>query len=240
MTVSFSRVLPRHALGYYLAAFALLYLFAALFLASLHIWLLPGEMISRMMHYRGAPVVMLLALPVSGYLFWLGSDLIAWRSTPLTLTLDAQALHVGARRIAYTAITSLRHQHNRSHLRLTLKSGERIRIRLNLWDAPLVLATELESRIGGSQHAGALHALQAGQTLHFGPVSMSAAGLTCNQRPVPWTSISNIRTQSNSEGLETEETLIIVADGKTHKVDRSKLTNEPVLLACMQHYLPRV
>lgn len=35
-----------------------------------------------------------------------------------------------------------------------------------------------------------------------------------------------------------DETLIIVARGKTHKVDRSRIDNEPVLLACLRHYLP--
>ena len=84
-----------------------------------------------------------------------------------------------------------------------------------------------------------MRALQAGQTLSFGPLSISATGLTYRKHVMPWASITSIRTQSDSEGLETDETLIVVADGKTHKIDRSKLSNEPVLLACMQHYLPR-
>ena len=239
MTVSFFRVLPRHALGYHLAALALLYWFAALFLAPLHIWLLPGDIVIRMLHYRGAAVVMLLAVPCAIYLFWLGTDLLAWRGTPTTLALDEQALHLGSRRIAYGSVRALRHHYARSHLILTLESGERVRIRLRLWNAPEALAAELESRIGHSQHDDALSALQGGQTLPFGPLSMNAGGLTVRKQFIPWASIENIRTQSSSEGLETEETLIIVADGKTHKVDRSRLINEPVLFACMQHYLPR-
>ena len=55
---------------------------------------------------------------------------------------------------------------------------------------------------------------------------------------IPWTAIDTIRTQSDSEGMETDETLIIVAQGKTHKIDRSRIDNEPVMLACLQRYLP--
>ena len=239
MIISFSRVLSRYALGCYIAAFAALYLFATFFLAHAHIWLLPRDMVIRMMHYRSALLVILLAIPTAIYLFWRGSDLIAWIRTPTTLTLDAKALHIGSRSIDYTAVASLRHQHNRDHLILTLQSGQRERIRLKLWNDPDALAVELENRISGSLHDDAMHTLQTGQTLHFGPLSVNATGLSYRKHVMPWASISNIRTQSDSEGLETDEILVIVADGKTHKIDRSKLVNEPVLLACIQHYLPR-
>jgi protein required for attachment to host cells len=55
---------------------------------------------------------------------------------------------------------------------------------------------------------------------------------------IPWAAIDSIRTQSDSEGMETDETLIIVARGKAHKIDRSKIVNEPVMLACLRQYLP--
>lgn len=67
---------------------------------------------------------------------------------------------------------------------------------------------------------------------------MNSTGLVHKGRQIPWTTIDTIRTQSDSEGMETDETLIIVAQGKTHKIDRSRIDNEPVMLACLQRYLP--
>ena len=73
--------------------------------------------------------------------------------------------------------------------------------------------------------------IDAGATVAFGSLGMNATGLVHKGRQIPWTTIDTIRTQSDSEGMETDETLIIVAQGKTHKVDRSRIDNEPVMLA---------
>ncbi|WP_373797959.1 hypothetical protein [Achromobacter insuavis] len=116
MTAYFPRVLPRHALGCYLGAAALLYLFSAQLLAIIDIWLLPRGLLVEMLRYRAMWLVFFLTLPTVGYLLWRGSDLVAWWRAPAALTLDDRALHLGARTVAFSDIASLRHRHNRDHL----------------------------------------------------------------------------------------------------------------------------
>ncbi len=238
MTASFPRLLPRYALGCYAGAFALLYLFSAQLLATLDIWLLPRSLLIEMLRYRAMWLVFFLTLPTVGYLLWRGSDLVAWWRAPAALTLDSHALHIGPRTLAYTDVASIRHQHNRDHLVLTLRDGERVLIRLAIWEDGYALADQLEESVGGNLEATTLRRLQAQDTVGFGPLSMNASGLTYKGHMIPWAAIDSIRTQSDSEGMETDETLIIVARGKTHKIDRSKIVNEPVMLACLRQYLP--
>jgi hypothetical protein len=52
MTASFPRILPRYALGCYLGAAALLYLFAAQLLATVDIWLLPRRLLSPVLQLQ--------------------------------------------------------------------------------------------------------------------------------------------------------------------------------------------
>ncbi|CAB3632840.1 MAG: hypothetical protein J0I68_10890 [Achromobacter sp.] len=238
MTASFPRVLPRHALGCYLGAAALLYLFSAQLLAIIDIWLLPRGLLVEMLRYRAMWLVFFLTLPTVGYLLWRGSDLVAWWRAPAALTLDDRALHLGARTVAFSDIASLRHRHNRDHLLLTLANGERVRLRLAIWEGADELLELLDARVGGDLEADARRRIDAGATVAFGALGMNAAGLVHKGQQIPWTAIDTIRTQSDSEGMETDETLIIVAQGKTHKIDRSRIDNEPVMLACLQRYLP--
>lgn len=238
MTASFPRVLPRHALGCYLGAAALLYLFSAQLLAIIDIWLLPRGLLVEMLRYRAMWLVFFLTLPTVGYLLWRGSDLVAWWRAPAALTLDDRALHLGARTVAFSDIASLRHRHNRDHLLLTLANGERVRLRLGIWEGADELLELLDARVGGDLEADARRRIDAGATVAFGALGMNAAGLVHKGQQIPWTAIDTIRTQSDSEGMETDETLIIVAQGKTHKIDRSRIDNEPVMLACLQRYLP--
>lgn len=238
MTASFPRVLPRYALGCYLGAAALLYLFCAQLLAAIDIWLLPRSLLVEMLRYRAMWLVFFLTLPTVGYLLWRGSDLVAWWRAPAAITLDDHALHLGTRTVPYADIASMRHLHNRDHLLLTLHGGERIRLRLAIWQDAYELAEHLEDAVGGNLEADTHRKLQAGATVAFGPLGMNAAGLVHKGQQIPWTAIDTIRTQSDSEGMETDETLIIVARGKTHKIDRSKIINEPVMLACLRQYLP--
>lgn len=132
----------------------------------------------------------------------------------------------------------MRHRHNRDHLLLTLTDGRRLRLRLAIWDDADALLDLLEARVGGNLEADARRRIDAGATVAFGAVGMNAAGLVHKGQQIPWASIDTIRTQSDSEGMETDETLIVVARGKTHRIDRSGIDNEPVLLACLRHYLP--
>jgi hypothetical protein len=230
--------LPRHALGCYVGAAALLYLFCAQLLAAIDIWLLPRSLLVEMLRYRAMWLVFFLTLPTVGYLLWRGADIVAWWRAPAALTLDDHALHLGARTIAYADIASMRHLHNRDHLLLTLHSGERIRLRLAIWDDAWELADQLQDAVSGHLEADTRRKLQAGDTVAFGPLGLNASGLLHKGQQIPWTAIDTIRTQSDSEGMETDETLIIVALGKTHKIDRSKIVNEPVMLACLRQYLP--
>lgn len=238
MTASFPRVLPRHALGCYLGAAALLYLFSAQLLAIIDIWLLPRSLLVEMLRYRAMWLVFFLTLPAVGYLLWRGSDLVAWWRAPAALTLDDRALRLGARAVAFSDIASMRHLHNRDHLLLTLANGERVRLRLGIWEGADELLEQLDARVGGNLEADAQRRIDAGATVAFGSLGMNATGLVHKGRQIPWTTIDTIRTQSDSEGMETDETLIIVAQGKTHKIDRSRIDNEPVMLACLQRYLP--
>ncbi len=238
MTASFPRILPRYALGCYLGAAALLYLFSAQLLAAIDIWLLPRRLLVEMLRYRAMWLVFFLTLPTMGYLLWRGSDLVAWWRAPAALTLDERALRLGPLAVPYADIASMRHRHNRDHLLLTLADGRRLRLRLAIWGDADALLDLLEARVGGNLEADARRRIDAGATVAFGAVGMNAAGLVHKGQQIPWASIDTIRTQSDSEGMETDETLIVVARGKTHRIDRSGIDNEPVLLACLRHYLP--
>jgi len=72
----------------------------------------------------------------------------------------------------------------------------------------------------------------------FGALELSAEGLLHKGQLIAWSSIDTIRTQSDAEDMDVDEHLVIVANGKTRKVDRSKIDNEPVLIACLMQRLP--
>jgi len=237
MAASFSRVLPRAAACYCLIAVALVYFFAAMLLAHGPIWLLPRSLTHDLMRDRFAALVFFLSLPTAVSLLWWGSDLFAWWRAPLELTLDQRALHIGKKSIPYIEISAIRHRHNRNHLLLKLSDGTSIRLRLNIWAHGDALADELTACVDAHLSDSIQRKLAAGETVSFGPLDLNANGLAHKGVFIPWHAIDSVRTQSEQDGMDRDETLIIATQGRMHKVDRSKIVNESVMLNCLRQYV---
>ncbi|MCD7098261.1 hypothetical protein [Stenotrophomonas sp. MMGLT7] len=238
MNQSFERILPRTALLYVAWGLALAYLFLAMLLAPLGVALLPHALTSQLLHYRAAALVFFLALPTAAYLiFWKGADLFAWLRAPATLRLDPGGIDDGRTRLPFAEVTQVRQLHARGHLLLWLRGGGRRRIRLALWRDGDALAAGVLEAVRAQLLQDARRRLDAGEVLDFGPLRVSGSGLWIKRTQLAWDQIERIRTQTEHEGVDTDETLVITAAGRHYKLDRSRIRNEPVLLAVLQQRL---
>ncbi|WP_454908685.1 hypothetical protein [Variovorax gossypii] len=121
---------------------------------------------------------------------------------------------------------------------LERRDGRTLRLRLNLWEASDALLADVEAAVGATMADDVERRLHAGEAVMFGALGLQAAGLLHKGQLITWSSIDTIRTQSDEEGMEVDEHLVIVAHGKPRKIDRSKIDNEPVLMACLLQRLP--
>lgn len=239
MPLRHARIFPRQSFYCVLGGLAAIYVFCAMLLVPAKVYILPYLVTPDFVHYKGAFFILVLALPAAAYLIcWKGSDFFAWWGTPRLLTVGARGLQVGERSVAFTDVVRFRHRHNRNHLLLRTADGNTLRVRLDLWERAEVLAAEVEEAIGEVLRDGVERRVHAGETVAFGVLSLQAEGLVHKGQLIPWSSIDTIRTQSDEDGMEVDEHLVIVAGGKTRKIDRSKIDNEPVLLACLMQRLP--
>ncbi|MET3498216.1 hypothetical protein [Variovorax boronicumulans] len=239
MPSSHARIFPRHSFYCVLGGLAALYVFCAMMLVPVKVYILPYLITPDFIHHKGAIVVLFLAVPAAIYLIcWQGSDFFAWLRTPKQLTLSEKALQLGDRTLAFADVTRIRHRHNRHHLLLATRDGKTLRLRLNLWDASDELLAGVEAAVGDTMAHEVERRLHAGETVKFGALGLQAEGLVHKGQLIAWSSIDTIRTQSDEEGMDVDEHLVIVAHGKSRKIDRSKIDNEPVLMACLMQRLP--
>ena len=237
--MSHAKVFPRHSFYCVLAGIAALYVFSAMMLVPAKVYILPYLITPDFIHHRGAIVVLFLAVPAAIYLIcWQGSDFFAWLRAPGQLSVGGQGLRLGDRTLAFADVTRFRHRHNRNHVLLGTRDGRTLRLRLNLWDAPDALLAEVEEAVGATMAHDVERRLHAGETVKFGALGLQAEGLVHKGQLIAWSSIDTIRTQSDEEGMDVDEHLVIVAHGKSRKIDRSKIDNEPVLMACLMQRLP--
>ena len=239
MPVSHLRIFPRYSFYCVLGGLAAIYVFCAMMLVPIKVYILPYLITPDFIRYKGAIVVLFLAIPAAIYLIcWKGSDFFAWLRTPETLTVGEHGLQLGERTLAFADVTRFRHRHNRNHVLLTTRDGKTLRLRLDLWDQPDALLGEVEEAVGDTMSHDVERRLHAGETVKFGALGLQAEGLVHKGQLIAWSSIDTIRTQSDEEGMDVDEHLVIVASGKTRKIDRSKIDNEPVLMACLMQRLP--
>ena len=239
MPIRHTRIFPRYAFYCVLGGLAAIYVFCAMMLVPAKIYILPYLITPDFVRYKGAFFVLVLAIPAAIYLIcWKGSDFFAWWRTPQTLTVDAQGLQAGTKIVAFADVTRLRHRHNRNHLLLTTRNGKTQRLRLDLWDDASALVAEVEDAVSEVLRHDVERRLHEGDTVAFGALELNAEGLLHKGQLIAWSSIDTIRTQSDAEDMDVDEHLVIVANGKTRKIDRSKIDNEPVLLACLMQRLP--
>lgn len=239
MPLRHDRIFPRYAFYCVLAGLAAIYVFCAMVLVPAKIYILPYLITPDFVRYKGAFFVLVLAIPAAIYLIcWKGSDFFAWLRTPQVLTLTAHGLQLGTQTVAFADVTRLRHRHNRNHLLLTTRDGQTLRLRLDLWGDPYALVAEVEEAVGEVLRHDVERRLHAGDTVPFGALALNAEGLVHKGQLIAWSSIDTIRTQSDAEAMDVDEHLLIVANGKTRKIDRSKIDNEPVLMSCLMQRLP--
>ena len=239
MPLRHDRIFPRYAFYCVLAGLAAIYVFCAMVLVPARIYILPYLITPDFVRYKGAFFVLVLAIPAAIYLIgWKGSDFFAWLRTPQVLTLGAHGLQLGATTVAFADVTRLRHRHNRNHLLLTTRDGKTLRLRLDLWDDAHALVAEVEEAVGEALRHDVERRLHAGDTVLFGALALNAEGLVHKGQLIAWSSIDTIRTQSDAEAMDVDEHLVIVANGRTRKIDRSKIENEPVLMVCLMQRLP--
>jgi hypothetical protein len=239
MPLRHARIFPRQSFYCVLGGLAAIYVFCAMMLVPAKVYILPYLVTPDFIHYKGAFFILVLAIPAAIYLIcWKGSDFFAWWGTPREMTVGSRGLQVGERQLAFGEVTRFRHRHNRNHLLLTAADGRTLRLRLELWDRAPLLVAEVEEAIGDAMKSDVERRVHAGETVSFGALSLHAEGLVHKGQLLAWSSIDTIRTQSDEDGMEVDEHLVIVAGGKTRKIDRSKIDNEPVLLACLLQRLP--
>jgi len=239
MPIRHARVFPRYAFYCVLGGLAAIYVFCAMMLVPAKIYILPYLVTADFVRYKSAFFVLVLAIPAAIYLiFWKGSDFLAWWRTPKVMTVGAHGLQVGGTIVAFKDVTRLRQRHNRNHLLLTTRNGKTLRLRLDLWDDAPALLAEIEEAVGEVLRHDVERRLHAGDTVPFGALGLNAEGLVHKGQLIAWSSIDTIRTQSDEEGMDVDEQLVIVANGKARKIDRSKIDNEPVLMACLMQRLP--
>lgn len=233
------RTFPRYSFYCVLAGLAALYLFAAMVLVPAKIFLLPSIVTADYVRYKGAALILIVAVPAAIYLIcWKGSDFFAYFFAPAEIDLAEHGLSIGPVHIAFSDITRLRHRHARNHVLLALRDGRTVRLRLALWADADELLAQIDEAVSDALWQEADRRVQAGETVPFGALGLNAQGLVHKGQLLAWSHIDTIRTQSDAEGMDTDETLVIVADGKTRKIDRSKIDNEPVLMACLARRLP--
>lgn len=239
MPIRHARIFPRYSFYCVLGGLAAIYVFCAMMLVPIKIYILPYLITPDFIRYKGAIVVLFLAIPAAIYLIcWKGSDFFAWLRTPGQLTVGEHGLQLGERTLAFADVTRFRHKHNRNHVLLSTRDGKTLRLRLDLWDQAHALLAEVEEAVGDTMAHDVERRLHAGETVKFGALGLQAEGLVHKGQLIAWSSIDTIRTQSDEDGMDVDEHLVIVAGGKTRKIDRSKLDNEPVLMACLMQRLP--
>ncbi|WP_285412264.1 hypothetical protein [Variovorax sp. efr-133-TYG-130] len=239
MPIRHARIFPRHAFHCVLGGVAVAYALCAVMLMPARIFILPflsdGEPVSD----EGMLFLASMAVPAGLYLMvWRGGDFFAWWRTPPVLTLGAHGLQLGRRTVAFADVTRLRHRHGRDHMLITTRSGKTTRLRLGLWDHAAALRAEVEEAIGKVLRGDVERRMHAGDTVDFGALAMNAEGLVHEGQLIAWSSIDTVHTQSETDGVLVDEHLVIIANGRTRRIDRSKIENEPVLLACLMQRLP--
>ncbi len=239
MPIRHARIFPRYAFYCVLGGLAAIYVFCAMMLVPAKIYILPYLITPDIVRYKATLFVLVLAIPSAIYLIcWKGSDFFAWWRTPEMLTVGEHGLQLGTHTVAFADVTRLRHRHNRNHLLITTRNGKTLRLRLDLWDHAEVLVAEVEEAVAEVLRHDVERRVHAGDTVAFGVLGLTAEGLMHKGQLIAWSSIDTIRTQSDAEGMDTDEHLVIVANGKTRKIDRSKIDNEPVLMTCLMQRLP--
>ncbi|PTL83403.1 DUF6585 family protein [Vitiosangium sp. GDMCC 1.1324] len=228
---SYTLVFPTPALYWLVAGIVMIYLVAAAILAPTSLHLLPRGVIESLLRHSFGFLILLFGIPCGVYLIgWRASDIFAWMRAPRSLELDDEGLRAANTRIAWKDVSAIIEQHQHDRVVLRHRNGL-YRLRLNLWSDAEHLHRKVTTHVVSGLLDRVNRQVAAGQSVHFGPLTLNGAGLTHKGRLMRWEEIESIRLQDEEEqGVATRE-LVIVTQGKLRKIDEAKIVNAPVLLA---------
>lgn len=235
---SHTLIFPRHAVFWLVMGLVFIYGVVAVLLAlftSVH--LLPRFVIEGLLQSAFGYFFLLVGLPCGIYVIgWRASDLFVWTRAPGALTVDEHGLRDGATRVAWRHVHTLVEQHQEDRVVLHHRDGA-YRLRLGLWSDADDLRQTVLGHVVPRLMEDVDRQVAAGESVRFGPLTLSDAGLTHKGKLIRWDDIESIRLQDElDEGAATRE-LIIVAQGKSRKIDEAKVPNAPVLLAYLSDRL---
>ena len=237
MKRSHSLVFPTPVLYWFFAGLVMSYLVVAMLLAPASVHLLPRDMIVSLLQSHMGFFILLFGLPCGIYLIgWRASDLFVWMRAPHSLSLDDDGLRAGTVRIPWRDVESVLEVHNHDRVVLRHRGGS-YKLRLNLWSDAEELHQEVMEHVVPELLERVHSQLDAGQPVHFGPLTLGGEGLTHKGRLLRWEEIESIRLQNEfDQGVSTRE-LVIVAQGKPRKIDEANILIAPVLLAYLSDRL---
>lgn len=222
---------PTPDLFWLVAGFVMIYLVAAALLAPTPLHLLPQGVIESLLRSRFGFSILLLCIPCGIYaIAWRARDIFAWMRAPRSLEVDDEGLRAPNTRIAWRDVSAIvdQHQHDRVVLR---HRGGTYRLQLNLWSDAEHLHRAVTRHVVPRLLDRVNHQVAAGQSVQFGPLTLNGEGLTHKGRLMRWEEIESIRLQDEEDDAVATRELVIVAQGKSRKIDEAKVINAPVLLA---------
>ncbi|MBJ6761571.1 hypothetical protein JGU66_12410 [Myxococcaceae bacterium JPH2] len=228
---SYGRVFPSGSLFWLVLGVVLIFLVVAALLALGSVYVLPRALLEALFLSRAGLFLFVLGIPAGVYAVgWRASDVFAWLRAPEALVLDAEGLRAGETRIAWREVRGI--VENRMYARLVLEHpAGTYRLRLDLWDDADALHEEVNARVVPVLLERVRRQVAQGQSVRFGPLVLSDAGLTHKRQLLRWEDIDSIRRQDEEDESVSTRELIIVARGKSRKIDEAKIPNAPVLLA---------
>ena len=119
---------------------------------------------------------------------------------------------------------------------LQLKNGDRIKFAKNTLEFPGIahLCDRIQVELTSRQLTPALEAFEEGETLHFGPIEVSRAGITNQGDCIPWEAIQDIQLQNGCIVILQSPNPVIWSDATPDTVP-----NIFVLLTLVQQIFPR-
>ncbi|MCP3142961.1 hypothetical protein [Pyxidicoccus xibeiensis] len=209
----------------------------ATLLAPTSVHLLPRGIIESLLRSNLGFFILLFGIPCGIYIIgWWAGDLFAWMRAPGLLELSDEGLRVGTTRLAWRNVKSIVENHHYDRLILRHRGGT-YWLRLALWSDAEHLRHEVIGHVVAELLEGVSRQVAAGESVHFGPLILSDAGLTHKGRLMRWEDIESIRLQDEVDQAVATRELIIVAEGKPRKIDEAKVVNAPVLLAYLSDRL---
>ncbi|MBU8898713.1 hypothetical protein KRR26_24185 [Corallococcus sp. M34] len=228
---AYARVFPRGSVFWLVLGLALIYVVVAALLAFGSVYVLPRGLLEHLFLSRMGFFLFLFGIPAGVYaLGWRASDAFAWLQAPEALVLDAEGLRAGDTFIAWREVRSIVERRMDDCVVLEHPAGA-YRLRLDLWDDGDSLYAEVRACVIPVVLERVQRQVARGESVRFGPLTLSREGLTHRGQLLRWEDIDSIRRQDEEDESVATREWVIVARGTSRKIDEAKIINAPVLLA---------